>query len=147
MNSGESIRFLCRRARCAARHVVRRVSKFLRLTEQGCLVPDDFIGVTHEKDSVSMQANAKARERAVEYARRSFQKVTPNLFISSSGLTMRPALRVWTRRCPQILSDPTFVLKSCESNFEILSGACGLKRGLTTHELLKGELGCEAHDF
>ncbi len=89
MNSGESIRFLCRRARCAARHVVRRVPKFLRLTEQGCLVPDDFIGVTHEKDIVSMQAYAKARERAVDYVRRSFQKVTPTRF-RSSCLRTRP---------------------------------------------------------
>jgi len=62
MNSGESIRFLPPprpHTRRAARHVIRRVPKFLRLMEQGCLVPDDFIGVTHEKDSVSMQANAK----------------------------------------------------------------------------------------
>ena len=41
--------------------------KFAKLSEMGMLLPDDFIGVTDEKDGCSMQAYEKARLRAVAY--------------------------------------------------------------------------------
>ena len=34
--------------------------KFAKLSEMGMLLPDDFIGVTDEKDGCSMQAYEKA---------------------------------------------------------------------------------------
>lgn len=56
----------------------RVLPDFARLTEQGLLIPDDFIGVTDEVDGKSMQAYEKARLRAISFKSSDFPEGDPS---------------------------------------------------------------------